>query len=55
MSKKTNVRKTQVNETKHYKMPTETWWGKLLIWLLFFGMVGGVILSFIVALINGQA
>lgn len=40
---------------KPYKNPTETWWGKIIVWLLVFGMVGGVILSFILSLINGNA
>ena len=40
---------------EHYKMPYETLWGKIILWLLLIGMVGGVIISFIVAIISGQA
>jgi len=40
---------------KPYKNPTETWWGKIIVWLLVFGMVGGVILSFILSIINNNA
>jgi hypothetical protein len=55
MAKNKTITKNQPEEKKHYKMPFETWWGKLLIWMLFVGMVGGVLLSFIVAIISGQA
>ena len=55
MSKKEHGFHKQPKTEKHYKMPYETWWGKILIWLLFVGMVGGVLISFIVALISGQA
>jgi hypothetical protein len=40
---------------KPYKNPTETWWGKIIVWLLVFGMVGGIILSFILSIINNNA
>jgi hypothetical protein len=55
MAKNTKLTNNQPEEKKHYKMPFETWWGKILIWTLFVGMVGGVLLSFIVAIISGQA
>ena len=55
MAKNKSITNHQPEEKKHYKMPFETWWGKLLIWTLFVGMVGGVLLSFIVAIISGQA
>lgn len=55
MSKTKKITNQPLEEKKHYKMPFETWWGKILIWLLFVGMVGGVLLSFIVAIISGQA
>ena len=55
MAKNKSITHNQPEEKKHYKMPFETWWGKLLIWTLFVGMVGGVLLSFIVAIISGQA
>ena len=53
--KKDSSFQKQPKEAQHYKMPYETWWGKILIWLLFIGMVGGVVISFIVALISGNA
>lgn len=56
MSKK--ISKDKLNKPKteeHYKMPYETLWGKIILWLILVGMVGGVIISFIVALISGQA
>lgn len=49
-----NLKDTQQKES-HYKMPYETLWGKIVLWLLLFGMVGGVIISFIVAIVSGQA
>lgn len=55
MAKNTKLTNNQPEEKKQYKMPFETWWGKILIWTLFAGMVGSVLLSFIVALISGQA
>jgi hypothetical protein len=55
MAKNTKLTNNQPEEKQHYKMPFETWWGKILIWTLFVGMVGGVLLSFIVAIISGQA
>lgn len=55
MAKNTKLTNNQSEEKKQYKMPFETWWGKILIWTLFVGMVGSVLLSFIVALISGQA
>lgn len=57
MSKKVTKKElsNKANTEKHYKMPYETLWGKVVLWLLLIGMVGGVILSFVVALISGQA
>lgn len=43
------------NTGEHYKMPHETLWGKIVLWLILIGMVGGILVSFIVALIGGQA
>lgn len=40
---------------KHYHNPTETWWGQLIVWILLFGMVGLIILSFVLAVIEGTA
>ncbi|MCR3905655.1 MAG: hypothetical protein NUK62_01310 [Tenericutes bacterium] len=52
-------KKTESKETapkkKHYQNPTETWWGKAIVWIIVFGMVGLVILSFVLALIHGNA
>lgn len=35
--------------------PLQTWWGKLMIWVMLIGMVGGIIFAFIFALISGTA
>lgn len=40
---------------KHFQTPTETWWGKLIVWIIMFGMVGLIILSFILAILKGTA
>lgn len=55
--------KNEVKETKeptnskknHYHNPTEAWWGKLVVWLLLLGMVGAIIIGFIVAITSGNA
>ena len=49
------VPKKKNDNKKHFTTPTETWWGKTLVWIILFGMVGLVIISFIVAIINGNA
>jgi hypothetical protein len=43
------------NDKKNFVHPAETWWGKAIVWFIIFGMVGLVILSFVLALINSQA
>ncbi len=40
---------------RHFQDPTETWWGKIVVWILLFGMVGLIILSFVLAIIAGTA
>ena len=59
LDKKANSKKnTQVSNhpnQKHYTPPTETWWGKIIVWVLLFGMVGLIILSFVLAIISGTA
>ncbi|MFH0766505.1 MAG: hypothetical protein ABH890_02425 [Bacillota bacterium] len=40
---------------KHFQTPTETWWGKLIVWIIMFGMVGLIILSFVLAILKGTA
>ncbi len=51
-----NVTKPVKDEKKkHYVNPTETWWGKAVVWIIVFGMVGLIILSFILVLIGGNA
>lgn len=56
MSKNTKpVKQTKIvnnKETKTYKNPSETLWGKIIIWFLLIGMVGTVIVGLIIALIN---
>ncbi|MBN2300561.1 MAG: hypothetical protein JXC31_05185 [Acholeplasmataceae bacterium] len=64
--KKVNVSKTKATKVseenqgvskskKHFQTPTETWWGKLIVWIIMFGMVGLIILSFILAVLEGTA
>ncbi|MGE4320019.1 MAG: hypothetical protein AB7E61_01060 [Acholeplasmataceae bacterium] len=58
MDKKVSKNNTQVSNhpnQKHYQNPTETWWGKIVVWILLFGMVGLIILSFVLAVISGTA
>ena len=52
--------KNETNQTSkpvknHYHNPTEKWWGKVVVWLLLVGMVGAIIIGFIVAIISGNA
>lgn len=35
--------------------PLQTWWGKMVIWIMLIGMVGGIIFAFIFAIISGTA
>lgn len=37
---------------KEFKNPVKTWWGKLIIFLIIFGMVGVIIVSWILSLQN---
>ena len=50
MSKKTVQKKTHSSE--NYKMPREKLWGKIVLWLILLGMIGGVFISFIVGCIE---
>jgi len=53
---KKTVETTDKNAVKkHFQTPTETWWGKLIVWIIMFGMVGLIILSFILAILKGTA
>ncbi|MFA5471058.1 MAG: hypothetical protein WCZ00_06075 [Acholeplasmataceae bacterium] len=50
------VTKESTKPTKnHYHNPTEAWWGKVVVWLLLLGMVGAIIIGFIVAITSGNA
>jgi len=55
MSKKTVQKKIKVTVEENYKMPHEKLWGKIVLWLILLGMIGGVFISFLVALLSGQA
>lgn len=58
LDKKVSKNNTQVSNhpnQKHYQNPTETWWGKIVVWILLFGMVGLIILSFVLAVMSGTA
>jgi len=52
---KNAVTTKKVQEKKHFTTPTDTWWGKTLVWLLFIGMVGSVVVAFIFSIISGNA
>jgi len=54
-SAKKSTQRTNHPDQKHYKTPTETWWGKLIVWIILFGMVGLIILSLVVAIISGNS
>lgn len=54
-STKKSTQQTNHPDQKHYKTPTETWWGKLIVWIILFGMVGLIILSLVVAIISGNS
>lgn len=43
------------NDKNHFVNPTETWWGKAIIWALVIAMVGGLVIGLIAAIINGGA
>jgi hypothetical protein len=45
----------KVETKKHYVNPTETWWGKAVVWVIIFGMVGLIILTFILSIVLGNA
>lgn len=42
-------------ERKHFKTPTDTWWGKAVVWIIFFGMVGVLVLALILAIVQDVA
>jgi hypothetical protein len=45
----------KVEKKKHFTTPTDTWWGKLIVWVIVFGMVGLILLAFIFAIVSGNA
>ena len=54
-SKKSGDSKEKYQDVKKFVHPAETWWGKAVVWVLVFGMVGFVVVAFILAIINSQA
>lgn len=57
MSKKDkNVKKNKQvvtkNEKPDYKNPIDSIWGKVLVWILLFGMFGLVVITAIVAIVQ---
>lgn len=57
MSKKDkNVKKNKQvvtkNEKRDYKSPIDSIWGKVLVWILLFGMFGLVVITAIVAIVQ---
>ncbi len=53
--KKPKPIKAELEDKKHFVNPTETWWGKALVWIIIFGMVGLIILTFVLAILQGNA
>ena len=47
--------KAEPTDKKHFINPTETWWGKALVWIIIFGMVGLIILTFVLSIVLGNA
>ncbi len=55
-AKKTNQpAKTGKIRSTSYKNPSETVWGKIILWLIIFGMAGLIIVSLILAIISSTA
>lgn len=55
-AKKTNQpAKTDKTRSASYKNPSETIWGKIILWLIIFGMAGLIIVSLILAIISSTA
>ncbi len=52
---KNEIKEAPKSKKNHYHNPTEAWWGKLVVWLLLLGMVGAIIIGFIVAITSGNA
>ena len=52
---KNNAKHSETPKKQHYLNPLETWWGKVIIWVLLMGMVGAIIIGFIVSIISGNA
>ncbi len=51
---KNEIKETVKPAKKHYHNPEESWWGKLIVWILLLGMVGAIIIGFIVAVVGGN-
>lgn len=54
--KKTQVSKKDNKQTKEqsFKNPTETLWGKIIVWFLIIGTIGLVFVSLIMAIIQNM-
>jgi len=44
--------KQDLKEKADFKNPANTIWGKVIIWIILFSMVGAVIFALVLALIN---
>lgn len=51
MSKKNQVDNKPAKDSS-YKNPNDTWWGKLILWVLLIGFAALIIVGAIVAIIN---
>lgn len=55
MAKKKKTTKKQEVVEKGYTNPTNSWWGKAIVWIIIFGMVGLIILTLVIAILTGNA
>lgn len=51
MSKKNRNRK-KVEQKRTYQKPTETIWGRLIVWFLIIAMLGGIVFGLVAAIIQ---
>lgn len=47
--------KEKYQDVKKFTHPAETWWGKAVVWVIIFAMVGLVVVSFVLVIVNSQA
>ena len=52
MAKEVKKPKQEVQQKRDYKNPATTIWGKVIIWILLFAMVGGVLFGLVTVIIE---